>query len=84
VRFSFGARRFGAWGDPSAIAIDVPNEHRFAGQLTQVNDRVRIHRPKAPLEVTDRRSAVLDKHRGERREDSISGWVHDQRRFQEI
>jgi hypothetical protein len=49
-----------------------------------VNDRIRIHRPKATLEVSDRRSAVLDKYRGECREDSIGGWVHDQRRFQDV
>jgi hypothetical protein len=49
-----------------------------------VNDRVRVHRPKAPLEVSDRRSAVLDKHRSECREDSIGGWVYDQRGFKDM
>jgi hypothetical protein len=49
-----------------------------------VNDRVRVHRPKAPLEVSDRRSTVLDKHRSECREDSIGGWVYDQRGFKDM
>jgi hypothetical protein len=49
-----------------------------------VDDRVRIHRPKATLEITDRCSAVLDKHRSEGCEDSIGGWVYDQRRFQDV
>jgi Crp-like helix-turn-helix domain len=81
-RVSFCAYGDGSWIDPLAIAIDVPDEHAFAYQFAQVNDRVRVHRPKAKLEVGRRRGAVLYEHRSERREDSIRGWIDDQRRFQ--
>jgi hypothetical protein len=77
-------RGIGARIDPSAVAIDVPDEHRFAGQLAPVDDRVRIHRPQATLEISGRRSAMLDKQGGEGRKDSICGWVYDQRRFHDM
>jgi hypothetical protein len=67
--------------DPLAIAIDVPDEHAFADQFAQVNDRLRVHRPKALLEVERRRGAMLYEQRGEGREDSVGGWVDDQRRL---
>jgi hypothetical protein len=40
-----------------------------------VDDGIRVHRPKTPLEVVRRRGAVLDKQRGECRENSIGCWI---------
>jgi hypothetical protein len=61
-----------------AVAIDVPDEDGLGRELASVDDRPRIDRPHAPLELVAGSRAVVDQNLGVRRKDAVVGRVDHQ------
>ena len=66
------------------VAIDVPDHHSLARELSTMDRRLRVDRPESPLEIRDGLRAVFDEHRRIRREHAVRGGVHDQRWIHEL
>src|SRR5207244_3514948 len=77
-------RRSPTWASLSAprpLTIAIAYLEWLAGELASVNDCVRIHRSKTPLEIDDARRPVVEQDPREVGEDVVRGRVDDQDRF---